>query len=121
MYCVAVCIIDPISVLYLFSILASKGEHGKNFLCAAVNDFNKGYNAVRFISAGSRHMHHQRVEVTVECLCNQGCKAVWKHIAALERGESIPGTEGLAPGEVRQVLDELRAVMAVYEGSCSPN
>jgi len=57
----------------------------------------------------------------VECLCSQGCKAVWNHIATLERGESIPETADLAPSEVGQVLDELRAVMAAYAGSCSPN
>lgn len=66
-------------------------------------------------------MHHQCVEVCVECLCNQGCKAVWSYIATLERGDSIPETEGLGPREVRQVLDELKSVMAVYEGTCSPN
>ena len=70
---------------------------------------------------GIRLMLHQRVEVCVECLCNQGCKAVWNHIATLERGDSIPETADLAPSEVDQVLSELRAVMAAYEGSCSPN
>lgn len=64
-------------------------------------------------------MLHQRVEVCVESLCNQGCKAVWGHIAALERGDSIPETEGLGPREIREVLSELKTVMAAYAGSCS--
>lgn len=60
-----------------------------------------------------------RVDACVEYLCNQGCKAVWGYIAVLERGESIPGFDGLDPSDVSLVLKELKAVMACYEGSCT--
>lgn len=66
-----------------------------------------------------RNTGQERIDDCVEGLCNQGCKAVWGQIAALERGESIAGTEALAPHEVALVLKELRAVMACYEGSCT--
>lgn len=60
-----------------------------------------------------------RVDLCVENICNQGCKAVWGQIAMLERGETVPETDGLLPTEISLVLDELKAVMACYKGSCS--
>ena len=66
-------------------------------------------------------MDPKRVEHSVEQLCQKGCRAVWKDIDTLERGESLPETLGLSAAEVRVVVDELKAIMAVYEGTCSVN
>ncbi|KPK39008.1 MAG: hypothetical protein AMJ69_06840 [Gammaproteobacteria bacterium SG8_47] len=56
-----------------------------------------------------------RVERVVEALCATGCNAVRASIAALEAGLPVPGTEQLDPMERRQVLNDLRAIMAVYD------
>lgn len=64
-------------------------------------------------------MDSKRVEHSVEQLCQKGCQAVWKDIEALERGELLPETRGLSSAEVCVVVDELKAIMAVYEGTCS--
>jgi len=61
----------------------------------------------------------RRVETCVERICRKGCRAVWGDIDALSRGCSIPETTGLSPAERRAVLNELKAVMAVYDGSCA--
>lgn len=63
-------------------------------------------------------MNHRLVEQCVENLCQKGCRAVWSDIDALEAGDVLPETGGLSSTEVRAVLDELKAVMAVYEGAC---
>ena len=59
------------------------------------------------------------VDSCIERLCQKGCRAVWDDIAALERGDPLPETQGLAGDEISIVLNELKAVMAVYEGTCS--
>lgn len=63
-------------------------------------------------------MNHRLVEQCVENLCQKGCRAVWSDIDALEAGDFLPETGGLSRTEVRAVIDELKAVMAVYEGAC---
>lgn len=63
--------------------------------------------------------HSQRVEHSIELLCHKGCRAVWRVIAALERGELLQETQDLNPDEVQEVISELKQIMAVYEGSCS--
>lgn len=57
---------------------------------------------------------HAAVESIVESLCQNGCKAVWSYIEALEAGRSLPETAGLDDHQRQQVLLELKAVMAVY-------
>jgi hypothetical protein len=66
-------------------------------------------------------MRSRAVESCVEQLCRKGCKAVWKDIAMLEEGERLPETRKLSTAENRQVLRELKAIMAVYakSGSCT--
>lgn len=54
----------------------------------------------------------------MESLCHKGCRAVWSDIAALDAGERLPEIYGLSPDEVDAVIDELKAVMAVYAGTC---
>jgi hypothetical protein len=64
-------------------------------------------------------LNQRRVEICVERLCHKGCRAVWSEIAALEAGERLPETRDLSEREVREVIRELKAVMAVYEGTCA--
>jgi hypothetical protein len=64
-------------------------------------------------------LNQQRVEICVERLCQKGCRAVWSQIDALEAGKELPETRGLSHREVREVIRELKAVMAVYEGTCA--
>lgn len=59
-----------------------------------------------------------RVDTCVEALCQKGCSAVWGDIEALESGQSLPEVDGLSFPEIKAVVEELKAVMAVYEGSC---
>lgn len=66
-------------------------------------------------------MDPRRVESSIELICRKGCRAVWGDIDALAQGRSIPETAGLTAHERLAVLRELRAVMAVYEGSCAAN
>ncbi len=51
----------------------------------------------------------------VEAICQCGCEAVRAVIVALEAGEPVSQVEGLDTQERRQVLAELKAVMAVYD------
>ncbi len=54
------------------------------------------------------------VEQCVEVLCLQGCKHVRKSIATLERGQTLRETRRLDAGEHAALLNELKAIMAVY-------
>ncbi len=67
---------------------------------------------------GGAILNHRLVEQCVENLCRKGCRAVWSDLDALEEGEVVPEVEGLSSAEVTAVVTELRAVMAVYEGTC---
>ena len=61
-----------------------------------------------------------KVEHCVEILCQQGCRTVWGTITSIENGDSLAETVGLDQGQVQDVLNELKSIMAVYEGSCVP-
>jgi hypothetical protein len=61
------------------------------------------------------------VEEAVERLCHKGCKAVWQDIQCLEQGLPLPETARLSLEEAALVLEELKHIMAVYEGSCTPD
>lgn len=63
-------------------------------------------------------MNQRLVDQCVEKLCHKGCRAVWSDIDALESGELLPEAKGLSASEIREVVRELKAVMAVYEGTC---
>ncbi len=64
-------------------------------------------------------MDKGRIEQSVENVCKKGCKSVWADIDALEEGRRLPETAGLNEGERQAVLAELKAIMAVYEGTCA--
>ncbi|WP_310692629.1 hypothetical protein [Thiohalophilus sp.] len=48
-------------------------------------------------------------------LCNQGCTAVREAIEQMEAGDNIPELASLSPAEQGRVLEELKAIMAVYD------
>lgn len=76
------------------------------------------YNEM-LIFAGCMNLDHRLVEQCVENLCHKGCRAVWGDIAALDAGQLLPEAEGLSADEIRAVVRELKAIMAVYEGTCA--
>ncbi len=61
----------------------------------------------------------KKIEHCVEMVCRKGCKLVWHDIATLEQGRSLPETHDLSLSEQQEVLQELKAIMAVYKGSCA--
>ena len=63
-------------------------------------------------------MNHQAIEYSVERLCNKGCRQVREDIAALEQGVVLDEVQGLGERERVRVLEELKAIMAVYGDSC---
>ena len=65
------------------------------------------------------HHHQPVVDQYVELLCEQGCMKVAGYIEALQHNQTVPELDGLTPVERMAVLDELVAVMSVYQGKCS--
>lgn len=51
----------------------------------------------------------------VELLCESGCSEVRSTITRLETDQMVSQVEGLNAEERRQVLDELKSIMAVYD------
>lgn len=74
------------------------------------------YNA-RFAQAVSPLMneHDQQVIQCIESLCECGCDAVRATISAMEASLPVAQTEGMDRQQQQQVLDELKAIMAVYD------
>ncbi len=65
-------------------------------------------------------MHHSpAVEHCIESICHKGCRQVWGQIEILEKGESLPETQGLSREETAFVLAELKTIMAVYGDRCT--
>jgi hypothetical protein len=58
------------------------------------------------------------VEACVDTLCEQGCSRVNACISALQNGEDVPEVAGLSVADRQVVLQQLVAIMAVYDGSC---
>jgi len=54
----------------------------------------------------------------IEAICQSGCLAVRAVIESLERGQSIPQTDGMSDEQVNLILSELKAVMSVYDEPC---
>ncbi len=63
-------------------------------------------------------MRNDKIGLCVEVICNQGCQSVRDDIARLEQGNKVPETEALSAEECKQVLVELKNIMAVYGDSC---
>jgi len=64
-------------------------------------------------------MNDKSVDQAVEALCLKGCKALWTEIERMEGGEILPELRSLDETQRRQVLAEIKSIMAVYKGSCS--
>lgn len=60
----------------------------------------------------------KNVEQCVETLCEKGCQSVRQDIQKLEAGETLPETDHLSRDELGRVVEELKAIMAVYGDSC---
>lgn len=60
-------------------------------------------------------MNQQKIYDCVEALCQSGCDMVRATIGAMESGQDIAQTQGLAHEEERAVLRELKTIMAVYD------
>ncbi len=60
-------------------------------------------------------MDHPKLTKYLEILCQSGCKAVNATITAMENNQSISAIDDLSPDERRIVLQELKAIMSVYE------
>jgi hypothetical protein len=59
-----------------------------------------------------------KIDHCIELLCHKGCRALWQDIAVLDRGQELPETQELSTAERELLLRELKAIMAVYAGSC---
>jgi len=66
-------------------------------------------------------MKQSPVDHVVETLCLKGCKALWSDIERMESGQILPELESLDGKQRRLVLLEIKKIMAVYKGSCTPN
>jgi hypothetical protein len=62
--------------------------------------------------------NQQKIDLVLESLCGEGCKAVWGVIENLESGDVLPQTDGLSERELDMLLAELKSIMAVYAGTC---
>ena len=60
-------------------------------------------------------MSSEQISQCIEVLCQCGCDAVRATISAMESGAVVPQVEILTEEERRLVLNELKAVMAVYD------
>ena len=56
-----------------------------------------------------------QVRSAVEAICELGCVRVNEIIDSLESGHSVLETGGLNASDRKLVLNELKAIMAVYE------
>jgi hypothetical protein len=60
-------------------------------------------------------MPNPQIAQCIEQLCQCGCSDVRNTIARLEANQAVAQVEGLSVQERRQVLEELKAIMAVYD------
>lgn len=60
-------------------------------------------------------MNSSKVNQCVEALCKSGCEAVRATISSMELGMEIEQTHELDEQEASTVLNELKAIMAVYD------
>jgi len=60
-------------------------------------------------------MNNEQLSQCIDALCQCGCDAVRATIEAMESGVVVPQVETLSDEERKMVLDELKAVMAVYD------
>jgi hypothetical protein len=68
-----------------------------------------------FLSTFDHAMDTKQVNQCVDALCQCGCDAVRATIKAMEIGAELPQLQTLDSESRKLVLDELKAVMAVYD------
>lgn len=56
-----------------------------------------------------------QVEQAVDVICSLGCELVSAYICALQNAETRPEYAGLDAGQRDSLLQELQAIMLVYE------
>ena len=56
-----------------------------------------------------------QVEQAIDAICALGCELVQAYIVALQRGETRPEYAALDAGQRAKLLDQLQAIMSVYE------
>jgi len=59
-------------------------------------------------------MHNPLIDQHITQICELGCTRVKQIIVILEQGQIPPETDSLQDAERKLVLDELKAIMAVY-------
>jgi len=60
-------------------------------------------------------MDSSKVNQCVEALCKSGCEAVRATIIDMEKGVELEQTRELGEQETTIVLNELKAIMAIYD------
>jgi len=60
-------------------------------------------------------LNSEQVSQCIDALCQCGCDAVRATITAMESGIVVPQVETLSKEDRQLVLNELKAVMAVYD------
>lgn len=70
---------------------------------------------------GGAMAHSIKVQQCVEALCQNGCGVVRATIRALEQGLTVAQTDAMAEHERAAVLQELKAIMAVYDARDQTN
>lgn len=60
-------------------------------------------------------MDHQKLTQYLEIVCQSGCDSVNATIKAMENNQPTSMTAGLNPEEQQIVLQELKAIMSVYD------
>ena len=63
-------------------------------------------------------MQNRSIESCIETICQKGCQQVRQDILLLEQGRHLPEISHLDTESRRYVLQELKAVMAIYGNSC---
>ena len=68
-----------------------------------------------FSNATHGILSSEQVTQCIDALCQCGCEAVRATITAMEAGIVVPQVDILDEDERRMVLQELKAIMAVYD------
>ena len=66
-------------------------------------------------NAAAGILNSDQVSQCIDALCQCGCDAVRATITAMESGLVVPQVETLSKEDRQRVLNELKAVMAVYD------
>jgi len=65
-------------------------------------------------------MDEKPLETCIESICERGCREVRRVIERLERDGDVAETASLSAAERAFVLNELKAIMSVYDARPAP-